>query len=296
MPISWGSGARAEAHSESEEYDLFKEPTADVKLRVGWSARHALASGITGMQWPYNTSVPMYCVNVKITPVPQSLCLSDGGGGNVYPEAFVEAHFDPFTTLTEKLKTNGEMIKIPRFAVVLKDDTTDESTTMLLAWKGDDAELNEYYLSTTLEEAPTKIVVGLDYEVTFNNLDELPEEVISLTDCVNDDTVTPINFSGITFEAETLLLMSTDATHTVDVAGNVKNTLTLKFGWRKNGWNRFWRPTTQSWEPLYVIPVKDSDLPIGDAVGGYDADPDGPTPVIYNNFIPTDFSALLPGS
>lgn len=293
MPISWVSPpliARAEAFSEVENWDLIQPPTADVKLRVPWSQRHEVAAAVMGMQWPYYTAAPLYGVHTKISAQPQSKQINDGDG-NVYETAFVDVHFDPFAALTESIKTNGEMLKINRIGFKGGEDPQ----FFIVAWdNGEDSEGR--YDMVKAEEAPTKIIVGFDYEVNFERLDSVPPEALTLVDSVNDDTVTPINIAGIEFAAETLMLMSSEMKHTTSVDGTVKNSLSCKFGWRKNGWNKFWRAQTMSWEYMYVIPIQDSDIPRMSELApkGFDPDEDGPSPVIYRNFPMADFSALLP--
>jgi hypothetical protein len=291
VPPSSGLSAVAEAFSEKEEWDLIQPPTADVKLRVPWSQRHLVVSAVAGMQWPYLSSVPLYCVHAGVSTIPNTRCLNDGYG-NQYAEAFVDLHFDPFSTFTESIKTNGEMLKVPRVGTLF--NSSGDTQFMLLAWK-EESEAVLPYTSVTPEEAPSKIITGIDYEVAFEELDLIPDEVLTLVDCCNADPVTTINL-GLTFEAETLILLSSDAKHTVNIDGSVKNSLNLKFGWRKNGWNRYWRATTQSWEYQYVIPIAATDLPVPDHPASFDADPDGPAPVIYRNFPTADFTALLPAA
>lgn len=296
MPIEWvptlsGLTATAVAFSEKEDYDFIQEPAADVKLRVPWSQRHAVGALVMGLQWPYYTTVPMYAVHIGMSPIPSTRCLNDGFG-NTYAEAYLDVHFDPFTSFTESIKTNGEMLKVSRVGV---STVASETQFMLLVWdKGTGLGEELGYETVALEEAPSKIIVGLEYEVSFENLDEVPSEVLELVDCCNDDTVTPINLAGLTFAAETLMLMSADIKHTVSVDGSVKNSLTLKFGWRKNGWNKYWRASTQAWSYQYVIPILATDLPVPDAPKYWDPDPDGPPPAIYRNFPMADFSPLLP--
>lgn len=296
MPIYWvpplsGLTAHAEAFSEKEEWDLIQPPTADVKLRVPWVQRHAIVSAVAGMQWPHLSSVPLYCVHAGVSTIPNTRCLNDGQG-NVYAEAFLELHFDPFSTFTESIKTNGEMLKVPRVGTSI--NASGDAQFFLLAWK-EASDAVKPYTSVTPEEAPSKIVTGIDYEVSFEQLDEIPNEVLTLVDRCNRDAVTTINL-GLTFEPETLILLSTDAKHTVNIDATVKNSLNLKFGWRKNGWNKYWRSATAKWEYQYVIPIAATDLPIPDHPASFDADSTGPAPVIYRNFPTADFTALLPAA
>lgn len=288
MPTSFG-GAIVEAFSEKEAYHWLAEPTADIKLRVPWSLRNDYAEAIMGMLWPYNTAVAMYAVDVQVSPVPNTKTYVDGDH-NVYQTAFLDVHFDPFVTFTEKLKTNGEMLKVNRYGLYLGEDEAPHFQAVM--WQVGE---NEYEL-VSQEETPSKIITGIDYTVSFEDLDVLPEEILTLTDCCNEDAVTPINLAGLEFDPETILLLNTDANHIVKVDGSVKNSLTLNFGWRKNGWNKFWRASTRSWEYQYLVPVADADIPrLSEAhPQPFEPDPDADEPVIYRNFPMQDFSALLP--
>ena len=75
---------------------------------------------------------------------------------------------------------------------------------------------------------------------------------------------------GVTFPTESMLFAPEPVTRTITTAGSAGFDYTLSFLVKPNGWNKYWRPSTQSWEAIYL--------------------PDGTE---YKSYPPEDLSALL---
>lgn len=77
--------------------------------------------------------------------------------------------------------------------------------------------------------------------------------------------------TGLTYASETLLFCPAPISNTYTTGGSTGFNYTIKFAYRPNGWNKYWRPQTQAWENIYL---------------------DNGT--LYNSYPPADLSSLLP--
>lgn len=118
------------------------------------------------------------------------------------------------------------------------------------------------------EEAPGKLIVGLDYVQTRYGLSTLPAAILE-PNVVNDANVAA-SLLGLTFAPETLLYVNSLPSRNITAGGAEKWTMPSRFSFRSHGWNIFWRKETQTWERIYL------DTESGGAP--------------YDNFPLTDFS------
>jgi hypothetical protein len=106
------------------------------------------------------------------------------------------------------------------------------------------------------EEAPGKRVLDMSYVITRVNVpSEPPTEMYDYVGLINSTSVSEIKTSKV-YPAGTLLYNgSTD--ETVDGAdGQLSWTITYNFTYRPNGWNKFWRRDTGTWQtPQLVDPL-----------------------------------------
>lgn len=262
------------AFSEAEQYSP-SSWTARAILQCPWADRHELITNIlnAGLLWPYNTSTGMRAVSGGITPT-QDVRTSDGGfSGQLhsYNTADVVINFErkpgeqqeDGSYYYEALTPNGEFLKLP-----------PEDTSLDAAWAfrwGEEPTSDKL----TDEEAPSRLIVGLDYVIRWSRLPSISASVLTIVDHVNNANITSPSL-GLTFAAETLLAQSPVVSRTVQ--GDINQTLwdlELRFSYRTQTWNKFWRAKTQEWAEIWLHP-KDDD------------------PVQYDNYPSADFSGLLP--
>jgi len=103
----------------------------------------------------------------------------------------------------------------------------------------------------TEEEAPGKQLWGYTYSLTYYNIDPFPGDVFDLGGMVNDDVVTPFRIPR-DFAAGTMLLEAPTISRAVTTDEEEAWTMDVVARIRNAGWNKYWRPGTQSWESIYV--------------------------------------------
>ena len=271
------------AHSETESWSD-GNGSASVSLLVPWAQRYGVFDNILTelLEWPYAPGCGMYASDGTITPYGSTTQALADGYGYQYEQAQLNINFksggdfgqpgggeDPEALYAETIEPNGEMVKLnPR----------DRSDRQIFYWgrPGDVESLLNVSDEVTDEEAPTRLIIGFDYVVKWTRLPSIPVAVLDVVDHVNDDTVTSGSL-GLTFPAETLLCNAPVISRTVTATGSGSFfSMDIRFSYRKNGWNRYWRAKSQ------------------DYVSMFSYDPDAMTQERYLNFPLTDLSDLLP--
>lgn len=105
----------------------------------------------------------------------------------------------------------------------------------------------------TEQEAPGKSTTGLDYLFTRHGVDSIPLAAWHIVDCVNDSTLYPLSrpLMHLRFREETLLYRGYRAHRTADRnMRTIKMSMTYRFSWRREGWNRFYRGDTGTWDEI----------------------------------------------
>lgn len=101
------------------------------------------------------------------------------------------------------------------------------------------------------EEAPGKLFKGLNWVYTLPSVVTIPDAVFDLVGKVNDSAIVSISL-GRTFAAETLLYNPPLLRRDVTTDGtSLSWNLQYRFGHKPQGWNRFWRASTQTWDRIY---------------------------------------------
>lgn len=259
--------------SEVENYNG-NTYTADVVLETPWDQRNGVMENIlnASLPWPYASS-PMVATTGSINPTPEILTSKDGSG-NTYLSARLTINFqgevgmgtggpgESPVIFYESIEPNAEM---------LKTNPRSPSGEQLYYW-GEFAVDED---AVTDQEAPTKILFGMDYVVKYMKLSSIPGIALTYMDCVNEGSITSPSL-GLTFDDETLLWnppkISRNVTAKLDA-----NTFDMeaRWSWRKNGWNKYWRAQSGTFEQIYLLRV-------------------GHEPVLIKNFEPVDMTDMLP--
>lgn len=314
MPITWLTDPdpgldepATEAYTEEEHYQLGQTPSARAVLRCAWDQRHGVLANILDntKEWPYgDIGQKLRAIGGSIRPKPQ-VKTNDDGSGNAYISALIDLTFgwlqlddqgpggDGAAYYSETLSPIGEMIKLksteddgPFF---WDSDANDEPSLGALVVPEPPPDVNSENVNE--EEAPSKLIIGYDYVMRWHRLSSVPAEVLTMIDHVNDRAVFSPTF-GLTFNTDTLLLTAATITQefSASTTSPVKKTLELHFGWRQNGWNRYWRPMYEQFEKMW-FPNPDWDP------DEYDAEIPATWPyVAYYNYPRGDFSAMLPSA
>lgn len=110
-------------------------------------------------------------------------------------------------------------------------------------------------------EAPGRLMRGLDYVVTLHQVTTLPASTLSHVGFVNSVAISPktVGLTGLTFAIETLLYQPPTIQRVITTEGAKKWTVTKRYTYKPNwdganarGWNWFWRAETGIYEQLYL--------------------------------------------
>ena len=238
MPTAVQYTEQAGSPNESFGEDEF---TASRTLICPWSQRHTLLCDLISTQelYPYN-SPGVRARAVSGTAKPFGTLQLDAGGTNVtaYEKALVTVNYstksgdenDAQDLISESLEPNIEFL------------TCDHNEFCWGSASGDKLKENE---------APGRQVRSLDYVFTIYNMPSIPAAVLGLCGCVNNAPVTA-QLLGLTFPTETLLYTPPQLSRTITTDGTGGWQMQFRFSYRPNGWNKYWRHKTQTWERIYL--------------------------------------------
>lgn len=243
-----------EAGSVQESYDDERGTLkASVTLRCAWGDRHLLVADVCGNRkaWPKGSaSVAPLAATAAIVPVLTPGSPSVSGQEVEYGEALVTINYttEIVDVVSESIEPYAEFI------------TLDHKWFRWGSANG--AALRE-------EEAPGKLVRGINFVRTELNKTTLAPELISLIGSVNSSAVVG-SIVSFTYAAGTLLYAPPSISYKKDSGGATKFDITKKFTYNANGWNKFFRSSSASWQAIYL------------AGGG-----------VYNSYPEVDLSALF---
>lgn len=190
------------AYSDNEQYDA-SGWKASVTLRCPWADRHAVISNIlnNSLDWPLRPGLGMLAVSGSVKPMQGSRTQGDtpavgytkadlqisfaraavgGGSGVGSPGGGSESEF----AFSETIEPSAQMIQIKPSGEFL--DVDEESG--ISTWR--DYKFTYYEGGgDPIPTPPTKLIVGFDYVLQWQGLDDIPPETMSLTGHVNSDEV-----------------------------------------------------------------------------------------------------------
>jgi hypothetical protein len=116
-------------------------------------------------------------------------------------------------------------------------------------------------------EAPGKITRSLALSRQLFKLTAIPNAVLDQIGNVNDAEYES-TLLGLTFPIETLLFQPPSMTRTITTAGSKGWNLNMRFHYKPEGWNKFWRAAADppEWEEMFDMDVVDAykNYPLGD--------------------------------
>lgn len=280
--ITGGVPAEPIALAQSET----ETPTeGKVTLRCAWADRHDVVENIfvNNLIWPYWPESNWLPKTFSIKAAPNIRTVTGGPAEmNTYTHADIELTFGPPGGSTgnapgigspggesdieaiyyETYQPSGEMLKLP---------------PMLPGkWQFRWGAIKSNSDPLTNEEAPTRLIIGLDYIIRWVGLETVPTAFFDAVDHVNSLDIT--TSAGKTFAPETLLCQSPVISRTVTTAAAEPLwEVEARFSYRKDGWNKFWSPQHAAFREIYLF------KPFDEATGE-----------VYKNFPLYDFTAMLP--
>lgn len=265
MPVSYGEeqGSPTEQHTPNG-----LEVTR--RLRCAWVDRATLADELLGTAYSRGGITPTLAICRRVSTNPFDAENVGAGSYAAYADAIVEASY------TERDPVSGTLPEVVDEELVSERfEGTAEFLTRPYDRPATDAELaatpakKRYALyfwdagktiPITEKAAPGLLLTGFDYILTKHQVDDVPDDILSLQGHCNVDAVTcrTEGLTGLTFAAQTLLFQPPTISRVITTAGAKTWTQDLRFKFKPQGWNVFFRDATQAWATMY-----DAD---GDAV------------------------------
>lgn len=230
-----GPSHAEEAGSVSESYDDLRGfMKASVTLRCAWGDRHNLVADVVGgrRQWPGGAAnvIPV-ATTASIQPVMSPDDPAVDGSVIKYLEALVTINYTTEVTevVTESIEPTTEFVTLDH---------------RFFRWgSGSGMWLRE-------EEAPGLLVRGINFVRNELEVTSIHDDTYDKIGSVNNAPIVT-TILGRTFATETLLYAPPTINYSKDSAGVTKFQVTKKFTFNQNGWNKYFRPFTNSWEFIY---------------------------------------------
>ena len=210
--------------------------SATRRLMVDWGSRYALVAELQWVAYPYIPGILAYPTSMSVVPAKSKQLPGVGTDYVTYEKAIITIHYrssaeDPSTSdfVTEALEPNAELRTL---------DFED------FRWGAVDGDVLKE------DEAPSQLLRGHDYVLSFHNAVAVPISVITLEGYVNE-----ANFStytlGLTYPAETLLFAGGSPSRRITSTGADTFKLTERFQYKASGWNKFFRQASKEYESIY---------------------------------------------
>lgn len=220
-----------------ENFTLESGMAASVMLRCNWADRHALVEDILGGGRVYpNTGFlnPPLAASAAIKPAPTNYGVT--GQSIDYVHALVTVNYS-----NEVEKTGTDLVS-ESLEPTIEFLTEDYRRFRWSAADGD----------PLLEgEAPGRQFHSLNLVRTLYNVVSMPAAVRTAIGGVND-AVYNSALLGLTWNAEELLYHPPNLSRVIKTDGIAGWTLTMKFSDKPEGWNKYWRAKTQTWEAIFL--------------------------------------------
>lgn len=226
----------AEEHgSASESADHKTGLKASVTLRCAYADRMDLVQDLIGNRraWPHGSySEPPVAISTATKPVPGRYTTI--GQVCYYEEALVTVNYstEDKDLISESLEPTSEFL------------TLDFKRFRWGSVNGD----------PILEgEAPGRILRGMNLVRTIHEVDPpIPTSLLSLQGHCNEVAYSSA-LLGLSFDTETLLFQPPSLSRQIKSSGAKAFSLVLKFAFKEQGWNNFWRAATQEYERMYDV-------------------------------------------
>lgn len=229
-----------------------------------WSMRNDFITEHMGTQYPFNLNYYAPVRSIHFEPWGKMLPSVDTSVA-VYEKAKAIIQYGT-PTIDEQLQQDPITERIEPFTKYI---TLDHKNFQWGAGKSQPV--------VDKQEAPTRLIKGLNYTKTFLAVTQLHEHLLAYVDSVNSVDISPtsVGFENLLFQAGTLLFNAPTITRTVDRFGQVAIQVNYKFTHLPNwnvadptappedpepfGWNGYYRAETQKFERIYKSGEEDVD-------------------------------------
>lgn len=222
-----------ELGEQTEDWDL-ESTSKTVTLRCAWSDRYNLVDDLLGNMraWPHGGwADPPRASSAKIAPFATTNAPAVGQS-ITYDDALVTVQYthDVVDLISESIEPNADFI------------TVDHRN---FRWSEPGGP------PLTPEEAPGKLRNSLSLVRTLYRVQPpLPLALLSSPGKCNHEPYTS-QLLGLTFDKETLMFVPPHLSRVIRTDGSKGFTVKLKFGYKPEGWNSYWRAQSSAYQAIY---------------------------------------------
>jgi hypothetical protein len=213
-------------------------------LRCDWSDRYDLEAEILaagGEQYPFRSATGLRARSIAIRPANGEILDASG-------DPTMASYQQALLTVAYRTPTTGDAEEVGDALISESLEPWTEFYTLdwsKFRWGATDGPpIKE-------NEAPGRLVRGVDYIFTRHESATIPAAAFSLIGKVNVASVTA-TLLGVTFGAQTLLYKPPTLQRSITTDGAEAWKIIYRFSYRPEGWNRFWRPETATFVQLYT--------------------------------------------
>lgn len=226
-----------EIHGTAQETFTETDIQASVQLRCPYTMRRLVCQDllVNRRRWPkFDLGVNSPRCNFAQTS-PESGCDTDTTGGiYIYDSAIINVRYSlltpqPEQLFVETLEPNIEFITQDHFR---------------FRWGAVDGDV------LTENESPGKQFPSLSLTRQYFHLDSVPQSIFFDMGGVNAEPYFSVQLNHL-FEAETLLLVPPKTSESYQSDGSEGVTMEVRWAYKPQGWNVFWRAKTQEWDRIY---------------------------------------------
>lgn len=216
--------------------------TASVTLRTPFAKRYDLVTDLLlyGRPWPY-APVPAYAPFAQTCAIKPALGKqTQAGQGSLYQDALVTVNYGQ---KAHEVDNAGQKIYSEEIEPTVEFQTLDHKQFRWGTAGGD---------MLLPAEAPGRLIRGFNYVKTFFAVRNPPAvPLLALMGHVNNAQIAS-ELLPFVFEPETLLYAPPHMSRSFSIGGNVAWTVKVKFTFKAEGWNKFWRAESGAYEDLIV--------------------------------------------
>lgn len=236
------------------EYFRRDSMTAKQEFIVDWDDRVAFAIELLqngGQAYRHHGNGFVRAVGVGTRPHPGAISADGTTQYGRYEKALLSVEYSTPTgggkepesdqtgreLYTERIEPSVEFLTLP----TMKSDASGMISTPLWTWQNGDA--------VTVEQAPGILIKSIAYIRTVHNVSHLSQEYLDANGKINANKIKARSL-GISFPKETLLFSIDGTERTVTTQGVGSWAFSFRFTYRPDGWNKFYRWDTNTWQQL----------------------------------------------
>lgn len=235
MPLAYSSVACTEVHGTAiEDYSIEGGAQCSVTLKVAAADKDSLVADLLANQnaWPQLSAWTSPPRAYAATVTPHATNSPADGQVYIWDEYLVAVKYstDPTRQLySEELEPTAEFVRLDH---------------RYFRWASG-APLSD-------GEAPGLLRKSLNLTRTYFQAAAVPAEVLTGIGKVHNANYTSTSL-GLTFAAETLLFLPNPVQRQVSTAGSSGFNYAVKFAYKPETWNKFYRANTNSYESIYDL-------------------------------------------